>query len=566
MKTQRSTVMEQPSVFLFFRSSILVDYVFHYPRNSSNNRQTEFPVFRRILDVATMNPRKFHLPMNYFPTLAFALAVFLLASNPASAQHENPNASLAADATIVYKTVELPNGTTSDLSLHLFKPTGHKASDTAPCIVFFFGGGWSGGSPAQFYPQCKYLADRGMVAISAEYRTESSHQVDPKFCVFDGKSAMRWVRGHAEQLGVDPNRIAAGGGSAGGHVAAAIAACEQLEEPGADTTISCRPDALVLFNPVYDNGPTGYGHDRVKKYWQTFSPMHNLHADMPATISFFGSKDNLIPVATTEAFQKRMLELGVRCDNHIYEGAGHGFFNYLPNKNNYFTETIQETERFLLSLGMLNGDWSSPDFWITGNGQPVGDGWEFVDGEIRLIKPNRGGDLLSPELPSDFELSFEWKIDPKTNSGLKYRVQKFGNRWLGPEYQIIDEPAERSTNKTTAAIYAFEASSKDKKVNPPGEWNRARIIAVGNQLEHELNGEQVAAILIAGPDWVQKMAGSKFRGHRGFANPSGPSRIMLTDHGGRASFRNFEFVVRPAHEAPTRIESGEEDDAKANEE
>ncbi|MBT6399335.1 MAG: carboxylesterase family protein, partial [Verrucomicrobia bacterium] len=69
-----------------------------------------------------------------------------------------------------------------ELQLHIFNPKGHKASDQRPAIVFFFGGGWSGGTPSQFYPQCEYLAKRGMVAISAEYRVKSRNGTSPLEC------------------------------------------------------------------------------------------------------------------------------------------------------------------------------------------------------------------------------------------------------------------------------------------------------------------------------------------------------------------------------------------------
>ena len=134
-----------------------------------------------------------------------------------------------------------------------------------------------------------------MVAICAEYRVSSRHKTSPRECVQDGKSAMRWVRSHSSELGIDPHRIAAGGGSAGGHVAAATATVKGFDEPGEDITVSARPDALVLFNPVYDNGPKGYGHDRVKDYWKEFSPLHNLDKTTPPTIVFLGTEDKLVP-------------------------------------------------------------------------------------------------------------------------------------------------------------------------------------------------------------------------------------------------------------------------------
>ena len=252
------------------------------------------------------------------------------------------------DKEIVYKTVEK-----TELKLHVFLPANHKRSDKHPAIVFFFGGGWNRGSPRQFYPHCKYLASRNMVAMSAEYRVRSRHKTSPRECVKDGKSAIRWIRQHANELGIDPDKVAAGGGSAGGHVAAATGTITGFEEKGEDLSISSCPNALVLFNPVYDNGPTGYGHSRVKKYWKEISPMHNISEKTPPTIVFLGTKDRLIPVKTAEEYKKRMVEKGLRCDLHLYKDQGHGFFN-LKNTDNY-TKTVIEMDRFLESLGYLKG-------------------------------------------------------------------------------------------------------------------------------------------------------------------------------------------------------------------
>lgn len=236
----------------------------------------------------------------------------------------------------------------SKLALHVFNPPGHKASDETPAIVFFFGGGWKGGAPTHFYKQSAHLASRGMVAICADYRTEQNAGTTPAECVKDGKSAMRWVRSHAGQLGIDPDRLAAGGGSAGGHVAAATATVKGLNEDGEDLSVSGVPDALVLFNPVFDNGPDGYGYERVKEYWQEFSPLHNLHKGVPPTLVMLGTKDSLIPVATAETYKAKMEELGVRCDLILYEDQPHGFFNKAK-----YEETLQAADDFLVSLGYL---------------------------------------------------------------------------------------------------------------------------------------------------------------------------------------------------------------------
>jgi acetyl esterase/lipase len=276
------------------------------------------------------------------PTVLFLLGLALVQSVLAEGKP-------VPDQTPVYKRVG-----DVELKLHVFLPENHQASDRRPAIVFFFGGGWVNGAPGQFYPHCEYLASRGMVAISAEYRVRSKHETTPRECVMDGKSAIRWVRQHDGELGVDPDRIAAGGGSAGGHVAAATATVKGFEEAGEDVGVSCRPNALVLYNPVFDNSSKGYGYDRVAEYWQEISPLHNLAAGVPPTVVFLGTQDRLIPVPTAEAYKQAMTDAGGRCDLHLYEGQGHGFFNF--KNTEYYRKTVLETDRFLASLGYLEGE------------------------------------------------------------------------------------------------------------------------------------------------------------------------------------------------------------------
>ncbi|MDA9119601.1 alpha/beta hydrolase [Opitutales bacterium] len=239
------------------------------------------------------------------------------------------------------------------LNLHIFRSPAHiSGAAPKPAIVFFFGGGWAGGTPTQFYPQCEYLADRGMVAMAAEYRVKSRHNTTPFECVMDGKSALRWIRKNAAKLGVDPERIGAGGGSAGGHVAAAVATVPGLNEEGEDLSISCLPDTLVLFNPVYDNGPGGFGYPKLKDRYREISPMHNLREGMPPTIVFLGDQDRLIPVSTAEKFRDEMRKLGNRSELVVYPGQSHGFFNQGKPGGGYL-KTLQEMDKFLNSLGWL---------------------------------------------------------------------------------------------------------------------------------------------------------------------------------------------------------------------
>lgn len=277
--------------------------------------------------------------MRILVSSAFVLSI-ALAQNPASA--EDP-AKPQPDEIVPYKQID-----DVELTLHFFRPNDHSADDQRAAIIFFFGGGWNGGSPSQFYSQSRRLASQGMISICADYRTKSKHGTDPRACVRDGKSAIRWVRTRAKELGIDPEKILAGGGSAGGHVAAATAAVDQFNEADEDTSVSCQSAALVLFNPVFDNSSKGYGYSRVKDYWKAFSPMHNLDADIPPTLVLLGTKDNLIPVETAESFQKKMTKLGVRCDLELYEDQPHGFFNKAK-----YDETLARMEKFLTSLGYL---------------------------------------------------------------------------------------------------------------------------------------------------------------------------------------------------------------------
>lgn len=254
------------------------------------------------------------------------------------------------DQRVVYKTV----GDIA-LSLDIFTPKDLEGSSAIPCIVFFHGGGWNAGTPSQFHPHCQYLASRGMVAMSAEYRVKDTHGTTPYECVADGKSAIRWIRQHASRFGIDSARIAAGGGSAGAHVAAASATLSGFEEDAEDHSISSRPDALVLLNPVFDNGPNGFGHDRVKDRWEEFSPLHNISLGMAPAIVFLGTEDALVPVPAARAFKKRMNEVGARCDLWTYKGQPHAFFNYRDGGNPYYNATVYEADKFLASLGYLDG-------------------------------------------------------------------------------------------------------------------------------------------------------------------------------------------------------------------
>ncbi len=255
---------------------------------------------------------------------------------------------------VVYKTTPQ-----AELHLEYFFPADHTPEAHAPAVLFFFGGGWMGGNRNHLKSQAQHLADRGIVGITADYRTKNGHGTTPFECVKDAVAAMRYARAHAPAYGIDPDRLGAGGGSAGGHLAMALATltADWIDDqpPASDTLadISQRPDALVLFNPVYDNSPEGYGQNRLGDRWREFSPVHNLHAEMPPTLVLLGTKDKLIPVETAEKVRDEMTALGVRSDLILYPDQPHGFFNPRPESMEMHHATVQAMDDFLVSLGWL---------------------------------------------------------------------------------------------------------------------------------------------------------------------------------------------------------------------
>ena len=171
-----------------------------------------------------------------------ALLILLISSLAFTQNNYPPN--INADETVTFKkTIH------TDLNLWIFYPDNHKKNDKVASIVFFFGGGWNGGTPAQFLQQAKYLQQRGMVSILADYRVKSRNNTQAIYCLKDAKSAIRWVRENARKIGIDPNRIVASGGSAGGHLAAATGTIPIHDEDYENLKISSKPNAMILFNP-----------------------------------------------------------------------------------------------------------------------------------------------------------------------------------------------------------------------------------------------------------------------------------------------------------------------------
>lgn len=240
---------------------------------------------------------------------------------------------------------ETPQG---ELKLHIFNPEGHKKTDAKPVIVLFPAGSWSHGAPWSQYPQAEYLAGRGVVVIVPHIRTKKHHRTDPRASVMDAKSSIRWIRSHAGELGIDPGRIAAAGGDEGGHLAAATATLDSFNEPDEARSVSCRPDALLLYNPVLDNSSQGFGHNKVKDFWDRFSPLHNIQEEMPPTLILQGTEQLQTPITGVETFKQKLEANGNRCDLVLMEGIPATF-----HKKERRMETMDDSIPFLASLGWI---------------------------------------------------------------------------------------------------------------------------------------------------------------------------------------------------------------------
>ncbi|EMI45077.1 alpha/beta hydrolase [Rhodopirellula sp. SWK7] len=270
------------------------------------------------------------------------------------AEADGGSAEAVAQATVedsfIYKQVE-HEGKPRDLRIDWTRPSDWQAGESRGAVVFFHGGGWVGGEPGPFAKHSQELAELGLVCFRVEYRLlDRKGTAPPDVCIADAQDAFRFVRGNAKRFGIDANRIASGGGSAGGHLAAYLGMMDDEIVDG----VSRKPNALLLFNPVYDNGPGGWGTKRVGDRYQEYSPAHNITADDPPAIVFLGDSDRLIPVTTAERFQRLSREAGLKSELRTYAGQPHGFFNVNRSGGKYYRETLGETITFLRDAGWMN--------------------------------------------------------------------------------------------------------------------------------------------------------------------------------------------------------------------
>ncbi len=229
----------------------------------------------------------------------------------------------------------------SPMVLYVVAPAGGMASDRRPALVFFFGGGWTRGTPEDAMVWARAAAARGWVGIVPDYRTMDRFKTSPLASVADGRAALRWVQDHAAELGLDPAAIVVGGNSAGGHVALWTALPET--PPGSSPAEAPHrpPAALVLISAVSDTSArTGYTPVRFGEHADALSPVHRLVGAMPPALVFHGDADETVPFRQSVALHERLVALGNPCELVTVPGGQHNFTLQGPHGPDWVTTRI----------------------------------------------------------------------------------------------------------------------------------------------------------------------------------------------------------------------------------
>ena len=171
-------------------------------------------------------------------------------------------------------------------------------------------------------------------------------------------------------------------------------------------------------------------------------------------------------------------------------------------------------------------------------------GWIVKDGELQLEAGSKAGDIVTEEKFSEFDLTWEWKIPPGANNGIKYFILEERGQALGHEYQMIDESGGKkmSPKHRTASFYEVLPPAEDKPLNPPREWNTSRVLVQGNHVEHWLNGKKVLEYELGSEEVLKAIQNSKFKTVEGFGKKQN-GHILLTYHNDPVSYRNIK--IRP---------------------
>ncbi|MBI1290622.1 alpha/beta hydrolase fold domain-containing protein [bacterium] len=228
--------------------------------------------------------------------------------------------------TFVYRQIE-----PDPMRLHVYKPKDWKPGDKRPALIWFFGGGFSHGTPMNSAGWARTAAKNGAVGIAPDYRVTVRHNSNATHSIADARLSMRWVQDHAEELGIDPKRIIVGGSSAGG--GAALWSTLSTVPPGstADESPLYPATALYLLCPVSDtSNATGYGGKRLGSFADAISPQHHLNTVMPTTYIFHGDADTTVPYDQSQRLHDKIVAAGGTCILTTAPGGTHKFASEMP--------------------------------------------------------------------------------------------------------------------------------------------------------------------------------------------------------------------------------------------
>ena len=247
---------------------------------------------------------------------------------------------------------------TVDLSAYVFAPP-DPGDGVSGAVVVFHGGGWSVGDATWAFPTARHFATRGMVGVAVQYRLSDQGAVTPLEAMADARDVIRWMRVNADTLGIDRERIAAYGWSAGAH----LAACAAIFGGGdADYLVSSSPNALVLESPAVSVARDAWFQRLLgeRAYVRDVSPDEHVRAGLPPTLILQGDVDTVTPLAGVSRFCDLMRAAGNVCELHVYEGYGHLFTpagipdDGVPQSDpGVSAEAAARADEFLRSLGFM---------------------------------------------------------------------------------------------------------------------------------------------------------------------------------------------------------------------
>lgn len=217
-------------------------------------------------------------------------------------------------------------------------------------------------------------------------------------------------------------------------------------------------------------------------------------------------------------------------------------------QDNTLTPKEQKQGWKLLFNGKDLAGWTS-----VGKDTPPDTGWVVDDGVLIVRRPEGGrggGDIITGEMYSDFDLTVDFRLTPVANSGIKYfftRYEKGG--WLGLEYQLMDDDNHpdgklgRDGNRKTGGLYDMIPAAAGKITRPIGEWNTARIVAKGSKVTHYLNGKKTVTFDRRSAAYRRAYEQSKYFGSEPAFGDVKQGYILLQDHGDVVSFKNVKIKV-----------------------